>query len=149
MLDGRWSGLGTVLTVDAVQLFAFPVAQHDTHGQGPPNFFKIDRNFNAGPSFMLSECIKWSSVSSGSPEPSIHCSRKFWNETWKKHRTEDVLIEWLQSDLYNKATASFEIVWIMWKNWIFFLNEIVLSLKPWMWMVENSYKYTNWYVVYK
>lgn len=90
VLDGRcWlpSGLGTGAADDGVGVAWLP---HDTHGHGPPNFFSsTERNLSAGPSFMFSECIKWSSVSSGSPAPSMHCSRKFCvcgnrAEKWKK-----------------------------------------------------------------
>lgn len=49
------------------------------HGQGPPSrLASTERSFSAGPSFMPSECIRWSSVSSGRPAPSICWSRKFW-----------------------------------------------------------------------
>uniref|UniRef100_A0A2M3ZTU3 Putative secreted peptide n=1 Tax=Anopheles braziliensis TaxID=58242 RepID=A0A2M3ZTU3_9DIPT len=42
------------------------------HGQGPPNFLaNIERSFSAGPSFMPSEFVRCSSVSSGSPAPSM------------------------------------------------------------------------------
>lgn len=78
MLDGRFSGLGAEFAA-TVELFGFDaVLLHETHGHGPPSRFKrTERNFNAGPNFMFSECIKWSSVSNGNPEPSMHCSRKF------------------------------------------------------------------------
>lgn len=99
MLDGRplLSGLGAEF-VATMELLAFDVELlHDTHGHGPPSLFKrTDRNFNAGPNFMFSECIKWSSVSKGNPDPSIHCSRKFWNETHreeKKKRIVEIVID--------------------------------------------------------
>lgn len=77
MLDGRLllpAGLASFFT-DAL---LFVAELHDTHGHGPPSFFnKTERNFSAGPNFIFNECIKWSSVSNGKPDPSMHCSRKF------------------------------------------------------------------------
>lgn len=55
--------------------------EQDTHGHGPPDFLaKTDLNLRAGPNFIPSELVRWSSVSNGSPVPSILCSRKFWNK---------------------------------------------------------------------
>lgn len=49
----------------------FP-ARQAAHGHGPPRrLASTERNLRAGPNFMPSECIRWSSVSSGRPEPSI------------------------------------------------------------------------------
>lgn len=47
--------------------------------QLPIFFAKIERNFNAGPNFMFIFVVKCSSVSIGSPEPSILCSRNICN----------------------------------------------------------------------
>lgn len=83
MLDGRWllpDGLGAEHPT-ATEPNAATVHVHDTHGHGPPIFFKsTERNFNAGPNFIFNEFIKWSSVSNGSPDPSMHWSRKFCNK---------------------------------------------------------------------
>lgn len=50
-----------------------PLLPHDIHGQGPPSrFSKTERSFSAGPNFIFSECMRWSSVNNGSPEPSMH-----------------------------------------------------------------------------
>ena len=50
-----------------------------------PNFLAIkDLNFNAGPSFSPSLKVKWSSVRSGSADPSMLCSRKTWKKVEKR-----------------------------------------------------------------
>lgn len=86
MLDGRWllpTGLDAVSAFIAALVLA---ALHETHGHGPPSFFNnTERSFSAGPNFMFSWCIKWSSVSKGKPDPSMHCSRKFWKKDKNKH----------------------------------------------------------------
>lgn len=49
------------------------VPTHDTHGHGPPSrFSNTERSFSAGPNFIFNEFIRWSSVNSGSPDPSMH-----------------------------------------------------------------------------
>lgn len=90
MLEGRWllpDGLCAEHPIVTALLIAPGIADalaQDTQGHGPPIFFnKTDRSFNAGPSFMFNEFTRWSSVRSGNPEPSMHWSRKFWNN--KKH----------------------------------------------------------------
>lgn len=73
---------------------------HDIHGHGAPSFFiNTERSFSAGPNFIPNEFIKWSSVNSGKPDPSMHCSRKFYMHKRKRQRsnqTKNKKLKWKQ-----------------------------------------------------
>lgn len=82
----------TGLFVDVVAPLAGALP-HDMHGQGPPSRFnKTERSFSAGPNFIFNEFIRWSSVNSGSPEPSMHWSRKFCKLRMKKKENKMLFV---------------------------------------------------------
>lgn len=67
-----------ILVGDVWALAIGALAWHWAHGSN--RLANTAFIFNAGPSFICSIPVKWSSVSSGRPAPSILCSRKFCKE---------------------------------------------------------------------
>lgn len=71
--------VGVVSPLLLIRLDGVGGVAQSAHGQGPPSrLASIDLSFRAGPSFMPSELVRCSSVSSGNPAPSMLWSRKFW-----------------------------------------------------------------------
>ena len=85
LLSSKWSlpfNVWSSLLLDLFVALQWAQWTHISAWEGP-NFLAIkDLNFNAGPSFSPSLKVKWSSVRSGSADPSMLCSRK----TWKKKK---------------------------------------------------------------